>query len=328
MIALKILLTVLLSIWVMFLGLLYKGIDRKVAARFQARFGPPIIQPFYDVIKLLQKENVVPENAVPWIFNGAPWLGLLAGISLLFYQPMGSLPPLLGDRGDIILIIYLFTVAAIALVAGGFASGSPFATVGAQREMVLLMSYEFPFSTAIIALAWYYSKVFPDLPAFSLYTYVTHPVWSTMGALGILGVILILITIFIVAPAELGKIPFDIAEAETEIAEGVMVEYSGRNYALFYIADGVKTLAMTALVVNLFFPWNISSALGISGVGAGVIDFFFFWLKVLGLMLISITLTRVAFARLKVDQVARLYWFPLLLTSMVGLLLVVCDYLV
>ncbi len=328
MIALKVLLTVLLSIWVMFLGLLYKGIDRKVAARFQARFGPPIIQPFYDVIKLLQKENVVPENAVPWIFNGAPWLGLLAGISLLFYQPMGSLPPLLGDRGDIILIIYLFTVAAIALVAGGFASGSPFATVGAQREMVLLMSYEFPLSTAIIALAWYYSKVFPSLPAFSLYTYVVHPVWSTMGVLGILGVILILITILIVAPAELGKIPFDIAEAETEIAEGVMVEYSGRNYALFYIADGVKTLAMTALVVNLFFPWNISSAFGISGAGAGIIDFFFFWLKVLGLMLISVTLTRVAFARLKVDQIARLYWFPLLLTSMVGLLLVVCDYLV
>lgn len=328
MIAIKIALTIVLSAWVMFIGLLYKGIDRKIAARFQARFGPPIVQPFYDVIKLLQKENIVPENAVPWIFNGAPWLALLASISLFFYQPMGSIPPVLGDRGDIILILYVFTVAAIAIVAGGFASGSPFATVGAQREMVLLMSYEFPLATAIIALAWYYSKVFPDLPAFSLYTYVLNPIWSTVGVLGFLGMLLILITILVVAPAELGKIPFDIAEAETEIAEGVMVEYSGRNYALFYIADGVKTLAMTALAVNMFFPWNLSSILGISGVGAYVLDFVFFWFKVLALLTVSITLVRVAFARLKVDQIARLYWFPLLLTSLVGLLLVVCDRLV
>lgn len=328
MIALKVLLTFLLSAFVMFLGLLYKGIDRKIAARLQARFGPPIIQPFYDVLKLLQKENIVPENAVPWIFNGAPWLALLASISLFFYQPMGSLPPLLGDRGDMILIIYIFTVAAIAIVAGGFASGSPFATVGAQREMVLLMSYEFPLATAIIALAWYYSKTFPELPSFSLYTYVLKPIWSNIGVLGMLGALLILIAILVVAPAELGKIPFDIAEAETEIAEGVMVEYSGKNYALFYIADGVKTLAMTAFVVNLFFPWNLSSLLGFSGVSAYILDFFFFWVKVLALLTISITLVRVAFARLKVDQIASLYWFPLLLTSMVGLLLMVCDKLV
>ncbi|MCS7232521.1 MAG: NADH-quinone oxidoreductase subunit H [Synergistetes bacterium] len=328
MLALKILLTIFLSIFVMFVGLLYKGIDRKIAARLQARFGPPIIQPFYDVIKLLQKENIVPENAVPWIFNGAPWLALLASISLFFYQPMGSLPPLLGDRGDIILIIYIFTVAAIAIVAGGFASGSPFATVGAQREMVLLMSYEFPLATAIIALAWYYSKTFPDLPSFSLYTYVLKPIWSNLGVLGVFGALLILIAILVVTPAELGKIPFDIAEAETEIAEGVMVEYSGKNYALFYIADGVKTIGMTALIVNLFFPWNLSSILGISGMGAYILDFLFFWIKVLVLLTFSVTLVRVAFARLKVDQIASLYWFPLLLTSMVGLLLMVCDKLV
>jgi len=328
MIALKILLTFVLSALVIFLGLLYKGIDRKVAARFQARFGPPIVQPFYDVLKLLQKENIVPENAVPWIFNGAPWLALLASLSLFFYQPMGSLPPLLGDRGDLTLILYIFTVAAIAIVAGGFASGSPYATVGAQREMVLIMSYEFPLATAIIALAWYYSKTFPSLPAFSLYTYVLNPVWSTVGVLGFLGALLILVALLVVTPAELGKIPFDIAEAETEIAEGVMVEYSGKNYALFYIADGVKTLGMTALVVNLFFPWNLSSLLGISGMGAYIIDFVFFWLKVLALLIVSITLVRIAFARLKVDQIASLYWFPLLLTSMVGLLLLVYDKLV
>src|SRR5690554_1868187 len=77
------------------IGLFYKGLDRKIAAKMQSRIGPPIRQPFYDFFKLMIKETVVPENAVPWVFNGAPLLALVSTITILFYIPIASFPALL-----------------------------------------------------------------------------------------------------------------------------------------------------------------------------------------------------------------------------------------
>ena len=75
-------------------GLFYKGLDRKLAARMQARVGPPIRQPFMDFFKLMIKENIVPQNAVPWIFNGAPIMALVSSITILFYLPIANISPL------------------------------------------------------------------------------------------------------------------------------------------------------------------------------------------------------------------------------------------
>ena len=90
-----------------FVGLLYKGIDRKLAAHMQGRVGPPILQPFWDVGKLLQKENIVPDNAVVWLFNTVPFLALISTITVMMYIPMGGLPPVLFGSGDVIVIVYL-----------------------------------------------------------------------------------------------------------------------------------------------------------------------------------------------------------------------------
>ena len=127
-------------------GLLYKGIDRKIAAHMQGRIGPPIIQPFRDVRKLFTKENIVPENAIPWIFNLAPLVGLVATISILLYLPIGGFSPIDSLHegfifGDLILILYLLIIPSLAMVIGGFSSGSPYAIVGAQREMATMIAY-------------------------------------------------------------------------------------------------------------------------------------------------------------------------------------------
>ena len=82
---LKIIGVVIIAFLGVILGLFYKGIDRKLAARMQARIGPPIRQPFRDFFKLMIKENIVPENAVPWIFNGMPIITLVTSITILFY---------------------------------------------------------------------------------------------------------------------------------------------------------------------------------------------------------------------------------------------------
>ncbi|MCK5458908.1 MAG: NADH-quinone oxidoreductase subunit H, partial [Thermoplasmatales archaeon] len=134
-------------------GLLYKGIDRKIAAHMQGRIGPPIRQPFRDIVKLFTKENIVPENAIPWIFNLVPLVGLVATISILLYLPLGGFSPLLSQNGDLILILYLLIIPSLAMVVGGFSSGSPYAVVGAQREMATMIAYEFPLAIIIISIA-------------------------------------------------------------------------------------------------------------------------------------------------------------------------------
>ena len=309
-------------------GLFYKGLDRKLAARMQARVGPPIRQPFMDFFKLMIKENIVPQNAVPWIFNGAPIMALVSSITILFYLPIANIPPLLSGYGDIVLIIYLLTLPAIGMVVGGFASGSPYANVGAQREMVMMMSYELPLVTAVIALSWKLSQVYPQLNIFSLAVINAHPIWGLVGPLGFVGAILLFITLAAVTPGELSKVPFDAPEAETELAGGILVEYSGRNLALFGLVDAVKTIVMISLTVALFFPYNISHLLALSGAFALIVDVLFFLVKMFLVMFFEVTFVRVAFARLKIDQVSFAYWIPVSIIGLLGLTLIVLDTII
>ncbi|MCX6095484.1 MAG: NADH-quinone oxidoreductase subunit H [Candidatus Bipolaricaulota bacterium] len=307
------------------LGLVYKGIDRKLAARMQARIGPPLRQPFFDVVKLLAKENVVPDHAIAWLFNGAPVVSLAAVSSLLFYLPLGGFAPLLGGHGDLVLVIYLLAVPAIAMMVGGFAAASPYASVGAQREMVMLMSYEFPLVIALVSIAWRLSTILPEASVFSLSVLAANPLWDWVGPLGAVGLVLLALALLVVTPAELSKIPFDIPEAETEIAGGLLAEYSGRNLALFYLADAVKTVAMAALLVALFFPYGLADRLWLSGPLAGLVDVAFFLIKVLVVVFFSVIVVRVGFARLKIDQAARLFWIPVTGISLVGMVLLILD---
>lgn len=310
-----------------FFGLVYRGLDRKFAARMQGRIGPPIRQPFLDVGKLLVKETIVPRTAVGWVFSGMPFLALLCSTVVLFYLPIGPFAPVLSGHGDLVLVLYLLAMPALALALGGFASGSPYAALGAQREMVMMMSYEFPLAIAVVGVVWRLSTL-GYAPAFSLATVAQNPLWAQVGPLGVLGLALLLGSLLVVTPAELGKIPFDIPEAETEIAGGVLVEYSGTNLALFYLADAMKTVAMGSLIVALFVPYGIAGPLGIGGVGGQVLDLAFFLLKLFFVIFAAVTTVRVAFARLKVDQIARMFWLPVTTVALAGLLLLVLDKVV
>jgi len=313
----------------MFFGLLFKGVDRKLAAHMQGRIGPPVRQPFLDVRKLFVKENIIPDNAIEWVFNLTPIVGLVAALTILLYLPFGGFPALfdglLVAKGDLLLILYLLIVPSLALVIGGFASGSPYATVGAQREMATMIAYEFPLAIIIISIAWRLSIEQGSQYVFALSTLTSVPLWGIVGPVGFLGVLILLFTLVIVTPAELSKIPFDSPEAETEIADGLLVEYSGRNLAMFYLTDGVKTVVMGTLIVALFFPYNLSPFLGLTGYAANGVDVIFFFVKLFLVILFSVTLIRVALARLKIDQIVYTYWVPLTLLGLVGLICIMWD---
>ena len=312
-----------------FFGMLYRGIDRKLVAHMQGRVGPPIVQPFRDVRKLLMKENIIPDGAISWLFNAAPLLALISTGSLLLFIPLFGQPALLGRYGDVILVLYLLIIPSLAFVVGGFASSSPYATVGAQREMIIMMSYEAPLAVVVLGIAWRISQVPDAANPFLMSTIVQYPIWNMLGPVGIVGALLMLFTLVVVTVGEAAKVPFDVAEAETEIAGGLLVEYSGRNLSLFYLSDVIKTFAMVSLLVALFIPYNLSPVLGIkAALAAGIVDGLFFLVKVLVVMFFSISLIRAGMARFKISQASTVYVIVMTAIALVGMLLVWVDVVI
>jgi formate hydrogenlyase subunit 4 len=300
--------TIVLAIIGIAVGLFLSGIDRRIVARMQARIGPPLRQPFTDVKKLLTKQSIVPANAIPWLFNLMPIAALASSIAVLMYLPFGSLAPILGEAGDMILVLYLLIVPSLALVIGGFASGSPYATVGAQREMVSMIAYELPLAISVVIIAWRLMAANVAEP-FSFMTLMETSVWDVAGPLGIIGLLLLLFLFMWITPGELSKVPFDSPEAETELAGGILAEYSGRNLGLFSLAQAVKMVGIIAFGVIILLPWNLSPVFGMTGAGAAVIDLVFFFVKVIVVSILSVTVVRTMMARLRITQVVKVYWF-------------------
>jgi len=274
------------------------------------------------------KESIIPDGAISWLFTAAPFVCLITSALLLLYIPLFGLQALLGGFGDALLIVYLLVLPSLAFALGGFASSSPYATVGAQREMVVLMSYEFPLAVAIVSLAWRIGHATTANP-FMFSTIAEYPIWSLVGPLGIVGSLILLFTLVVVTSGKGAKVPFDVAEAETEIAGGLLVEYSGRNLCLFYVADIIKAFAMSSLVVALFIPYNLSPLVGIGApVLAGIVDALFFLVKVFGVMFISMSVIRTGMARFKISQASWVYIIAMTLISLVGLILISVDSMV
>ncbi len=305
-------------------GFLVQGVDRKLAALMQSRIGPLLRQPWWDFQKLLGKENIVPEYAVPCIYNLAPVAAFASVVTILLYMPMAGMAPVLQGYGDLILVLYLFALPALAMVFGGFASGSPYAAIGAQREMVTMIGYELPLGAVIIAFAWKMADAGLVHP-FALQTIADHPVWGMVGPFGWVGFFLLLLAMEMVTPAELSKVPFDSPEAKSELAEGILVEYSGRNLGIFYAAMGGKMVAMTALTIALFFPYNLSAWVSVGPLAAHLLDIGFYIVKFFLVMFFTITLVRVVMARFRITQVIEIYWKLTGAMALLGLILIMLD---
>ena len=311
-------------LYVSFVSLLWDGLDRKLVARMQRRVGPPLLQPFYDFLKLVSKESIIPRDSNK-MFEASPILALAASITLLAYTPIGF-GPILATKGDVLVFIYLLALIAFIRVIGAVSSGSPYAQIGAQREIIMLASREVPMMLGLFAILWRLVKLDVEKP-FSLETLCQHNIWKIGTPLTIVGSLILLIVFVFWLASEIEVGYFNIPEAETEVAEGPMVEYSGRHLALFKLSNSLKEYASASLVVAMFFPWGLSQYLGISGIEAMLVDLVFHTIKVFMILFVSMSLFRAITGRLRVTQAVNLFWSRILPASIIGTILLAIDIL-
>ncbi len=283
-------------------GMLVSWVDRKVTARVQWRVGPPLLQPLYDFIKLLGKETIVPRGSSKWIFLAAPLLGLIAVtlVSTMVWSAM--LWPEKGFTGDLIVMVYFLMIPSLSVILGGFASKNPIASLGASREMKLMLADELPFLIAVFVTV---IQAGGAIRLGQLVQYQQTYGWVFGSVSGVLAAIVGVITM----QAKLTLVPFDIPEAETEIMSGPFVEYSGPPLAVFKLTRMMMLFTMPAVIVLLFLGgvhfdgWNILWSV----------------LKI-GVLLVLITLIRNTNPRLRIDQAVRFMWGPVTVLAVIAVL--------
>jgi formate hydrogenlyase subunit 4 len=274
---------------VLALGLapLFEGILRKITARIQSRQGPPLMQPYFDLLKLLGKEDIESGQS-PMMQRFAAFLSLATLLTVSVQIPIGGQAPL-GAQSDVILLIYLLTLSGISTLLAALAAGSTYSLVGMSREMMAMMTLEPLLAIAIVIGAVHTGSLRLDnVLNGSVYISELFP----LAGLIILGIILFALQAFV------GRMPFDTAEAETEIMEGPVIEYSGPKLALFKYARMVKLFVFSGLFVTLFIPWGQT--------GFYPLDVIIFLVKVTILVLL-VTVIAATHARYRIDQAIRYY---------------------
>jgi len=286
-------------------GLLATWIDRKVTARVQWRVGPPWYQPFVDIIKLSGKETILPRTASKVTFLVAPILGLasITLVSTLIWITDAN--PEVGFLGDIIVILYLLSIPSISVIMGGFASGNPIASIGASREMKLLLSYELPFVLAILVCVIKSGTI-------RLGEIITYQADSGLIVGSISGVIAFIVAI-ISMQAKLALVPFDMPESETELAGGTIIEYSGTPLAVYKLTRACMLFTVPMFLVTMFMGGiNLTFPSVIWGI-----------LKYV-LLLVIIVLIKNTNPRIRIDQAVRFFWGPV---TVLGVLAVVLAFM-
>jgi len=288
-------------------GLLTTWVDRKVTARVHWRVGPPWYQPFADTVKLLGKEVVVPAGAKATGFLLAPVIGLAAATLASTILWMVNLYPGSSFIGDTIVVLYIMTIPAVAMIIGASASGNPLGILGAAREMKLLFGYELPLVIAMLTTVYKaHSFSFDEILAYQ----GTHGVM--LGSVS--GVIAFIVSIFC-AQAKCTLLPFDIPEAETELAGGSHIEYSGAPLAIVRLNMAIMFFVVPVFIITMF--WG-----GVSFEGWRILTTILKFVAIVTIMV----LIKNTNPRVRIDQAVRFFWGPMFILSIIAMILAVLGY--
>jgi NADH-quinone oxidoreductase subunit H len=307
--------------------------ERKILGFIQVRTGPNrvgpwgLLQPIADVMKLLVKEDVMPNRAIKWAFILAPCLVVAPAFVIFSVIPFGPSAAQTGGALDffitdvnigVLLVVALATLAVYGIILGGWSSNSKFSLLGGLRSAAQMISYEVPQGFALIV---------PLLMAGTMSlkgivdAQLEQEVWFVFRYWG-LG--LVAFFIYLVAGvAESNRNPFDLPEAESELVAGFHTEYSGMRFALFFLGEYANMIAISAIAVTLFFGgWtapfpNVAalSWLGLPFLPAGLAGLIWFSLKVF-VFLFAYIWFRGTFPRYRFDQLMDLGWKWMLPTAL------------
>ena len=263
-------------------GMAYEWADRKLLALLQNRVGPRWFQPLADTIKLLAKEEIIPDKANKILFIGLPLVALAGALTAALYVPMAGIKPTYGFPGDLIVTLYLLSLLTLCLGLAGTNTLDRFSMIGATRTLTQVFSYEAPFLLALLVPAvtagsWQIGTI--ATYAQSHWLILVQPVGFIVALIGLMG--------------KLEMPPFDAPEAHTEISAGALTEYSGRGLAFFHLARAVELIVGLVLVSAIYL--------------GGVSNPFWFLAKTLALLLTMVGIQSLL-TRLRIDQTVGLWW--------------------
>ncbi len=270
------------------LGMVVGWVDRKVSARFQFRVGPPLLQNFNDFFKLMGKETMVPREAAKGLFLAAPFVAAAATATAAAL--IGT--PLFFERslyGDVIVVLYLLMVYSVMVFLGGGASGNVYSGVGAAREIKLLLADELVFILVLlvpIIKSGYQLRLQALIEAQQQGAFISS----------ISGVIAFILALLCVQ-AKMTLPPFSIPEAETEIVEGPLMEYSGPPLAFWKLGQALMWVVFPFLLILLF--WG-----GFDREGPGPLWFVLKYLLIVVIMIIFKNTN----PRIRIDTAIRFFW--------------------
>ena len=274
-------------------ALAFQWIDRRMVARMQGRIGPPWFQPLADFVKLMAKEDLLPVGAHEQACAALPIVSLAAVLTASLYIPVGGRAAS-AFEGDLIVVLFLLSIPALAYFLAGWLSVSVFSIVGGNRSLLQYFAYEVPFlivlsGPAILSGSWSISRIAAQ-QAHGTWMVFVQPLGFLLSLVGLIG--------------KLKRSPFDIPKAKSEIGAGPLTEFSGRKLALWQLGLHMKTAVCIFLVVNVFLGGShIGAAESLGRVADGLV----FAVKAL-LILLALSVASVLYARLRIDQLASLGW--------------------
>jgi NADH-quinone oxidoreductase subunit H len=286
------------------LGLTVGWVDRKVSARFQYRVGPPFLQNFNDFFKLLGKETIIVKEGIHSLFVTAPFVAFamlvlvsaIIGTALFFHLSFG---------GDIIVVMYLLMLFSVMVILGGSASGNVYSSLGAGREIKLLLADELVF---ILVLLIPIIKSGYQLDLQKIISFQEANGMMVGSISGVIGFIFALLCI----QAKMTLPPFHIPEAETEIVEGPFIEYSGPPLGFWKLNHFMMYVVFPFLLILLF--WG--------GFGFEGIEILWSVLKYLLIVVLMIIIKNTN-PRIRIDTALNFFWKYATPISLIAIVLAV-----
>jgi hydrogenase-4 component C len=229
---------------------LFSGFSRVLRAKMHNRRGPSIFQNYRDLAKLMKRQEVVSSQA-DWVFRITPYATMVAMLLVAALIPIFTVQSLFGSIGDLILVVYLFALSRFVFVLSGLEVGNTFGGLGAKRELLISVLIEpvmllVLFVMALLAGSTNLGTISTKIASGQIPYYTS--VW--------LGMLAFAFATFV----EMGKLPFDVAEAEQELQEGPLAEFSGSALALMKWGIYLKQIVLVSLFLAVFLPFGSAAA--------------------------------------------------------------------